>query len=197
MAGVVVVIEGVPGSVSERDIRENAEALARRSSTYANDNARTWQLRFDRGQEPPNERSLVIDLRRAYGAEVPTKMHEGPDHVDAGGTPAYSAAFAAYLYGSPMATDRKDAGGTVEIRLTPVRAALRGMALANEEATRQKGAIVYGVVVGGMTPDAAARAVLGDIPKWALEACAEQALRMFWRRCSDVRLDLARTETAA
>jgi len=30
MAGIVVVIEGVPGSVSERDIRENAEALAAR-----------------------------------------------------------------------------------------------------------------------------------------------------------------------
>lgn len=30
MAGIVVVIEGVPGTVAERDIRENAEALAAR-----------------------------------------------------------------------------------------------------------------------------------------------------------------------
>lgn len=30
MSALVIVIEGVPGSVTERDIRENAEALASR-----------------------------------------------------------------------------------------------------------------------------------------------------------------------
>ena len=171
------------------DAQANAEALARRSATYADEHAASWNVRFDRRTEPPNLRSLVVDLRRAYQDEVPRTLHK--HDVDGGGTPAYSGSFAAYLYGSPFQTDDD---GTYQ---TPFRRCLASMHREGDGPTSQMARIVAGITVGGMNPEEAVEAEFGLTETWVCKAIAERALRVFWRRCSDVRLDLGRTVTAA
>ena len=173
------------------DAQSNAEALARRSVTFADEHAKSWNVRFDRRTEPPNLRALVIDLRRAYQDEVPRTLHK--HDVDGGGTPAYSPSFEAYLYGSPFQTDDD---GTYQ---TPFRRCLAAMAQSTEMATRDMAQVVFRIAVGGQDPEDAVWIVGADVgmPLWARKAIAERALRVFWRRCSDVRLDLGRTVTAA
>ena len=54
------------------------------------------------------------------------------------------------------------------------------------------------ITVGGQDPEEAVEAVmLVTMPQWCHKAIAERALRVFWRRCSDVRLDLGVRRTAA
>ena len=170
--------------------KQQAEALARRGTTYADEHARSWEVRFDRRTEPGSLRELVIDLRRAYRDEVPARLHK--HDVDGGGTPAYSGEFAAYLYARPDAVDRED-----DTYRTPFRRCLSAMLTSREAATRQMAGIVAHVTVGGEAPEDAVARQVGIAEAWCARAVAERALRVFWRRCSDVRLDLGRTETAA
>lgn len=166
------------------DAQANAEALARRSSAYADDHARSIEARSDRGTPPAGLRALVVELRRAYRDEVPGTMHK--HDVDGGGTPAYSGEFAAYLYGSPWATDKDD-----DAYRTPFRAALASMHRNNPGMA----AIVGHVTIGGEDPVAAVRRS-HDLDSWMCRAIAERALLVFWQRCSDIRLDLRATAAA-
>jgi len=174
------------------DSQANADALARRSATYADEHAKSWEVRFDRpSHEPRDLRELVRCLRRAYADEVPARMHTA--QVDAGGTPAYAPEFARYLYGSDFATDQHDEAAT-ETYLTPFRRALASMDVAADEGTRRRAWIVGHVVLGDAGP--AEAAMIEGVPEWCAKDVAEKALSVFWRRLSDVRLDLRR-EVAA
>jgi hypothetical protein len=174
------------------DAQANADALARRSATYADEHARSWEVRFDRpSHEPRDLRELVRCLRRAYADEVPGRLHTS--QVDGGGTPAYAPEFARYLYGSEFATDQGD-GATTETYLTPFRRALASMDTSEDEGTRKRAWIVSHVVLGGAGP--AESAILEGVPSWCAKDVAERALAVFWRRLSDVRLDLYREAVA-
>ena len=175
------------------EAQANAEALARRSATYADEHARSWEVRFNRpSHERRTLRDTIRDLRRAYADEVPTRMHV--HDVDGGGTPAMSPEFKAYLMGSEFATDRRDEG-TTEVYTTPFRAALAAMARASDEGTRHRASIAGHVVVAGMGPVEAALAE--GVPDWCAKDVAEKALTVFARRLSDVRLELGRREETA
>jgi len=167
------------------DAQANAEALARRSSTYADEHAASWQVRFNRpSHERRSLRDLVRDLRRAYADEVPSRMHV--HDVDGGGTPALSPEFKAYLYGSDTATDRHD-DGTTEVFVTAFRAALLAM-FGHSPAMAQRGKLVEAVVITGLGPLDAAIAL--GVPDWCAKDVAEKSLDIFWKRLSDVKLDL-------
>lgn len=177
--------------IGASEAQSTAEALSRREATYADEHAASWEVRFDR-QEPHNLRDLVRDLRRCYADEVPTRIHTA--EVDAGGTPAYAPEFARYLYGSDFATDQHDEG-SAEVYLTPFRRALAAMDGAASEGARRRAYIVGHIVIGDSGP--AEAAMIEGVPEWCAKEVAERALRIFWRRLSDVRLDLRRTESAA
>ena len=172
------------------EAQANAEALTRRSSTYADDHAKSWEVRFDR-QPPRSLRQLVRDLRRACADEVPTRIHSRD--TDEGGDPAWAPEFTRYITGSDFATDRGDDGST-EVYLTPYRAAIAAMRNGKDEATRRRCAIVEHVVAGS---DPVEAAMIEGVPEWCAKDVAIRALGIFWVRYSDVRLDLRRTETAA
>ena len=159
--------------------KANAEALARRAAPYADENARSRQARDYRVDPPAGLRALVVELRRAYRDEVPGTLHK--HDVDGGGTPAYSGEFAAYLYGSPWATDHDD-----DTYRTPFRACLAGMHRANPSMA----AIVAHVTIGGEDPVAAVERETGTLERWIARAAAERALVVFWSRMTDVRRDL-------
>lgn len=173
------------------DRKSDAQANAEAQRTYADEHARSWQVRMDRpSREPSSLRELVRDLRRAYADEMPTRMHT--HDVDGGGTPAYAPEFARHLFGSARGTV---ADGSLEVYLTPFAAALDGMHRAQDEGTRHRAAIVVHVVLTGVGPIEAAR--MEDVPEWCAKDVATRALSVFWRRLCDVRLDLGRSTTAA
>ena len=168
------------------DAQANAEALARRSSTYADQHAASWQVRFNRpSHERRSLRDLVRDLRRAYADEVPSRMHV--HDVDGGGTPALSPEFKAYLMGPDDATDKRD-DGTTEILWWPFRTALQKMLAETDAGMVQRARLTEAVVVTGLGPIDAAIAL--GVPDWAARDVAEKSLEIFWKRLSDVKLYL-------
>lgn len=166
--------------IGKSEAQGNAEALARRSSTYADEHARSWTFTYSR-TEPVRLRDLIRELRRAYQHEVPERMHRVA--VDNGGTPAYAGDFAAYLYGSPMALDNDD---TVAVYRTPFRAAMA-------RCTGTRAAIVRSVVVAGDGPGESA--IAAGIPEDVAKMTAEAVLRWFWRGMSSGPLPVS-TSTA-
>lgn len=149
------------------DSQANAEALARRTATYADEHAASWQVRFDRPtHEPKSLRGYVNELRDAYEAECPSRLHR--HDVDGGGTPAFTVAFEAWLDG----TDRG-----------PFRDCIRGMARSGDERTRRRASIVGRLIIGGIS--AVDAATQDGVPSWCAEIVAYDAVRVAWRRyCS-------------
>jgi hypothetical protein len=49
-------------------------------------------------------KALLVRLMENLEAETPVKLHEGPDHIDAGGVPAMTAAFLGHLDSGPNST---------------------------------------------------------------------------------------------
>lgn len=167
------------------DSQANAEALARRSSTYADEHASSWQVRFDRkANEPTGLGGYVKELRAAYADEMPERMHR--HDVDGGGTPALSAEMSALLYGSPFATDDED------FYRYPFRACLQGMTRANSDEMHKRARIAAHVAIGGMS--AVEAAITEGVPAWCAKIVATDALRVTWRRLSAA--PLPRTMTA-
>lgn len=145
-----------------------------RTSTYANKHAESWQVTFDRPtHEPKHISGYVLELRDAYEAECPTRLHR--HDVDGGGTPAFTAAFEQWLWGSPFTLDPESG-----MFNTPLRACLAHMSRAQDERTRSRARIVYAIVAGGLSPtEAAVRD--GVQPHWG-EVVAGDALRRTWNR---------------
>jgi hypothetical protein len=145
-------------------------------------------VKFDRRAAPRDLRDLVRQLRRAYADEVPTRIHV--HQTDAGGDPAWSPEFTRYLVASDGATERDD-----NVYLTPFRAALAAMRRSSDPTTLNRAVLVARVVLSDHAP--AEAAISMGVPDWCAKTVAADALRVFWDRLSDVRLDLHRTETAA
>lgn len=159
---------------TKSDAQANAEALARRTATYADEHAASWQVRFDRpNHEPRSLRGYVNEIRDAYESECPSRLHR--HDVDGGGTPAFTAAFEAYLWGSPFTIDQESGAYS-----TPFRACLAGMAKGDETA-RKRGAIVGRVAMGAGPVEAA---VAEGVPEWCAKVVARNALEVTWRNLS-------------
>lgn len=157
------------------DSQANAEALARRTSTYADEHAASWQVRFDRrGNEPTGLGGYVKELRAAYAAEVPDRMHR--HDVDGGGTPGFSAEMTALLYGNPFSTDDED------FYRYPFRACLQGMTRQTGEEMTHRARIAAHVAIGGVS--AVEAAIAEGVPAWCAKIVATDALRVTWRRLS-------------
>jgi hypothetical protein len=169
------------------EAQANADALARRSATYADQHAASWSVRFDRPtHEPKSLRGYVNELRDAYEAEVPSRMHR--HDVDGGGTPAFTAALEAWLWGSPFTLDNE----TGAYR-SPFRACLAGMQRSADERTRKRSAIVAHITVGGSSATEAA--IAEGVPSWCAEMVAYEALQVTWRRLTSA--PIARVRDAA
>jgi hypothetical protein len=86
------------------DSQANAEALARRTSTYADEHARSMEVRFGPPTHELSTKALLHRLLDNLADETPVKLHEGPDHIDAGGVPAMTGAFMGHLDSRPGST---------------------------------------------------------------------------------------------
>jgi hypothetical protein len=86
------------------EAQANADALARRSHSYADAHAASWQVRFSAPTHELSTKALLFRLLENLEAETPVKLHEGPDHIDAGGVPAMTAAFLGHLDSRPNST---------------------------------------------------------------------------------------------
>jgi hypothetical protein len=155
----------------------NALALDKRSRTYADEHAKSWEVRFDRpSHEPTSLRGYVRELRDAYEAEVP-RVHS--HDIDAGGTPALTPRFEAWL-------DDQDSG--------PFRTMLRGMERGKDERTQRRARIVYHAIVGGFSAGEAA--VAEGVPDWCADTVAYDALQVAWRRYASTPIAPAKKEAA-
>lgn len=178
------------------DSQANAEALARRTSTYADEHAASWQIRFGEPTHQLSTRALLARLEENLAAETPVKLHEGPDHIDAGGVPAMTHAFQAHLDSRPNSTLGKpdhDAIITGTYR-RPMAAAVESM-LRCPGKVAWWGRIVERVLYGGEIPVEAAKAEGSH----AYEAArtANEALSEALRRWTPDKMNLAKREQAA
>lgn len=190
--------------VGPSEAQINAEALARRSATFADDHAKSWETRFGGRDRPMTTKALVASLASMLAEEVPTKLHEAPDHIGEGGVPVMTAAFQAYLDGNAMATvnrDPKTDSQGRELRpvivgefVKPVQAAIEGMKRC-EGRTAWWGRIAERVVMSSERPVLAALAE-GSHQYEAIRT-ANEALSELYRRVTPDKMALARSETAA
>ena len=155
-------------------------ALAMREAPYTEAHRNSYVLKMERTDPPEDLRAVIHQLRKAYADEVPGRMHK--HETSEGGTPEWTAGFARYITGSDMATDKDD-----DTYQTPFRAALSGM-------PTERRMLVECVVVTGMGPVESAKVM--EVPEWCAKIVADSVLRTFWKRLSDVRLDL-RSERVA
>lgn len=173
------------------DAQANAEALARRGAPYAQASQVSFSVAWDyRSRQPQDLREAVRMVRKAYTDEVPAKLHEGYDKIGEGGTPKMTARAEGYLFGSDDASDagRDPETGqrdVVSYYYTPFRACLTSME-RGDESSRKRAAIVSHVTIGQQGPQEAALAE--GVPAWCAKTVAEDAIRSFLRRLSDVRI---------
>lgn len=171
--------------IGKSDSQANADALARRSATYADENRASWELRMDRAaHEPKTLRQYVHELTKAYQSETEILRLHGRD-LDAGGAPEWTPKFAGYLTASDRATDGEDNF------LTPFRSALDSLLSHPDETMRTRGVIVRGLVVGGEPENLVCHVWHPFERVVALSAC-----RTMWRSMSDVRIVTRRREAA-
>lgn len=183
------------------EAQANAEALARRSTTYADEHAASWRLRFGRPSHEMSTRQLVAELLDAYAAEVPTRLHEGPDHIDEGGVPAMTGAFLGYLGSGATGTVTREPKVDSQGRdlnpvilgeyRKPVQAALEGMRRSRGKVAWW-GRIAERVILGSEHPVMAARAE-GSHEHEAVRT-ANEALAECRRRITPDKMALPRRE---
>ena len=176
---------------SKSEAQANAEALHRRSAPYTDAQRASVRVQWDiRNREPQTLRDAVRAVRRAYSDEVPTKLHEGPDSIGEGGTPKMTPRAEGYLFGDPRADDAARDPETGERDLVgyhhaPFRARLADMEQGNLT-DRKRAAIVRHVAIGSRNPADSAQAE--GVPLWCAKVVAEDALRVFLRGLSDLRV---------
>lgn len=178
-------------------------------------------------REPKNLREAVHMVRKAYQDEVPTAIHEGPDSIGEGGTPKYRETFLRYMDSptatdagrAVCATSCRfhpdnvfgalsDGGRNheshcpahpsnrplVAYHLTPFRATLSDME-RGPSGTAKRAEIVRRITIGSQGPKEAA--IAAGVPDWCAGLVAEDSLRAFLRRHSDLRLSLPKEDAAA
>lgn len=184
------------------DSQANAEALARRSSTYADEHAASWEVRFGRPAHEMSTKELVAKIMEQLAEEVPTKLHEGPDHIDGGGTPAMTAAFMGYIDGGAIVnrSPRADSHGREfdpiivgELR-KPVQDALATMKRAKGKQAWW-GIIAERVILYSEPPVVAAMAEGSH--NYEAVRTANEALAELYRRITPDKMHLPRRDAAA
>ena len=169
------------------EAQANALALERRGRTYADPNAASLSVQWDWHRRQPRDlREAVRMVRQAYADEVPAKLHEGALADD--GTPKMTNQAEGYIFGNPT---RTDAGHDLDppllsYYLTPFRATLAEMERGDPQSKR-RAAIVRHVTIGSQGPQEAA--IAEKAHPFDAKLVAEDALRSFLRRLSDVRVD--------
>lgn len=189
--------------IGPSEAQSNAEALARRGLPYSTASSASFSVAWDwHRREPRDLKEAVKMARKAYADEVPTKLHDADIGDD--GTPRMAARAEGYIFGSQDATDARpeldqDTGDRIypllSYRLTPFRATLANMERASEEANRRRAAIVRHVTIGTQGPVDAALAE--GVPRWCAKLVAQDALFVFLRSLTDVRLSLPKESEAA
>lgn len=193
--------------IGPSDAQANAEALYRRDHTWTAPSAESVRVAWDwRKRQPRSLRDAVNMVRRLYAAEVPPKLHEGPDSIGPDGTPRMTARAEGYIFGSTSSDDaatwvdeetgerQRDPIGYYH---APFRARLAEM-LGNHgnhakgyECTsvdHRRGAIVQHIALGQQAPTEAA--IAEGVPSWCARLVAEDALRAFLHSMSDMKLHL-------
>lgn len=178
------------------EAQSNAEALARRSHTYADEHASSWQVRFGEPTHSLSTKALLARLTENLEAETPVKLHEGPDHIDAGGVPAMTAAFLGHLDSRPNSTVQRpdrDAilAGTYR---RPMAAAIDSMLRCTGKVAWW-GRIVARVLYAGEAPIVAA--IAEGSHQYEAGRTANEALAEAYRRWTPDKMNLRRTENAA
>lgn len=175
----------------------NAEALARRSASYADEHARSWQVRFGTPTHELSTRALLVRLGEARRAETPMKLHEGPDHVDGGGTPAMTPAFLGYLdSGATGILERQPKTDTQGRPLDPVIVGTyrKPLAAAIESMERCSGRIawwsriVHRIIEYGEEP--ASAAIAEGSHQYEAKRTANEALAECYRRITPDKMAL-------
>ena len=166
------------------------------SSTYAGENAASWQVRFGRLSHELTTRELLSELMDAFAAEVPAKLHEGPDHIGEGGTPVMTGAFMGYIStGTGSVTTPDDLEPVYEgIFRKPLQEAIAGMKRSPGKVAWW-GLIVERIIIGSQMPANAAMAEGSH--RWEAVRTANEALAECHRRLTPVRVALPRKEQVA
>ena len=176
------------------DAQANAEALDRRSRTYADEHATSWQTRFSPPTHELSTRALLVRLMENLEAETPMKLHEGPDHIDPGGVPAMTAAFVAHLDSRPNSTQ-----GKPDVEAIIVGTYRRPMAAAIDSMLKAKGKqawwgrIVARVLYAGEVPVEAAKAEGSH--EYEAARTANEALSEALRRWTPDKMNLRKPVT--
>ncbi len=174
------------------DSQANAEALDRRSRAYADEHAESWQVRFGPPVAELSTRALVARLLENLEAETPMKLHEGPDHIDAGGVPAMTHAFEAHLDSRPNSVMGKPEAESIMVGTyrRPMAAAVDSM-LRSHGRQRWWGLIVKRVLYQSESPVQAAINE-GSHPYEAART-ANEALAEALRRWTPDKMNLRRS----
>jgi hypothetical protein len=179
----------------------NSAALYGRDRTYSTAHQMSVTVSQDyRKRQPRDLREAVKMCRALYADEVPTKLHSGTELAD-DGTPAMTNRATSYIFGNPSQTDAgRNDGEFLSYYVAPFRATLAGMQGGHDcdrscpAPDHRRAAIVSHITVGSQGPQEAA--IAEGVPLWAAKTVAEDAIRSFLRRLSDVRVD-TRPEVAA
>lgn len=176
------------------DAQANAEALERRSAPYSQASGHSFTVRWDwHRREPRDLRDAVRMVRTAHADEIPERLHEQAIGED--GTPRMTTKAEGYIFGSAGGSDvrRNAETGKPDEFLSyyhaPFKATLERF-LHGDERSRRLGRIVSHITVGQQPPVAAALAEKAH----PLDAklVAEDALRVFLRNLSDLKLHIER-----
>lgn len=175
------------------EAQANADALIRRGTPYVTDHQATTARLWDwQRRSPRNLREAVRVIRQAYADEVPGRMTEGYDSIGEDGTPRFAPQAEAYIFGREDSTTGQK-GDVLAFYRTPFRATLAHME-RGAEPEQKRAAIVRHVTIGSRGPKEAA--IAEGVPDWCAGTVAEQAIRAFIARLSDVRIDTRHTEPA-
>lgn len=174
----------------------NAEALARRSSTYADEHAASWRVRFDTPSHELSTKALVARIMDNLLAETPEKLHEGPDHIDAGGVPAMTAAFINHIDSRVTST-----AGKPDPEAIIVGTYRRPQAAAIDSMLRCKGKVswwgrIVVRVIYNSEPAFQAAVAEGSHP-FEAQRTVNEALAEAYRRWTPDKMHLPRREEAA
>ena len=199
--------------IGPSEAQSNADALARRDSTWSGPSEQSFRVQWDvHRREPVDLHEAVDRVRRAYADEVPDKLHDGPDAIGDDGTPRMTAKAVGYIFGNPQADDagrdpetgQRDLSGW---HYTPFRAELARLLgerrrsdgalefIAHDahpeeyvcdDPEHKRGLIVQHVAIGSMGPQRAA--IEEGVPRWCAKTVAEDVLRAFLHGMTDLRL---------
>lgn len=189
--------------IGPSEAQANADALMRRGAPYSAASGQSFRVAWDwRKRQPRSLREAVDMVRSLHAAEVPSKLHEGPDSIGPDGTPRMTARAEGYIFGSGTSDDAARDAETGErdpvgYYHAPFRARLETMLGAHDrhpqgydcqDEDHRRALIVQHVVLGQQGPVEAA--LKEGVPLWCASGIAKDALFAFLHSMSDMKLHL-------